>query len=201
MTPPRSPATKQDWRAHLLAARRAMDEPARFHARTQIAAHLRALTSGGPLTICAYLPLGSEPLDPDLPYQLVRDGHRVLVPLTTPGEVLDWAELRVRGEMAPGIFGIAEPTGPRLGPSVITAADLLLVPALAVDRQGTRLGRGGGFYDRSLALLPPTWSGRLIAVLFDGEFVAVLPADVHDISIGAVVTPTAGIVTINAFPG
>jgi 5-formyltetrahydrofolate cyclo-ligase len=73
---------------------------------------------------------------------------------------------------------------------------VVLVPALAVDAEGHRLGRGGGHYDRSLALRPDrgaSGAGALIAVLFDGERVPILPFDAHDVAVDAVVTPTGGV--------
>jgi len=97
----------------------------------------------------------------------------------------------------------------------------VLVPALAVDSTGVRLGRGGGHYDRSLALLSPSEGAagedgdedsgtcpdgassggdensgrrpRLIAVVFDDELVPQLPRDAHDIPVTDVLTPTGGV--------
>jgi 5-formyltetrahydrofolate cyclo-ligase len=91
-----------------------------------------------------------------------------------------------------------QPGGPRLGLDAICAADLVLVPALAVDRRGRRLGRGGGSYDRALARLfgaagrsSGTGSAVLIcAVIFDEELLDEVPTDVHDQPVGAVLTPT-----------
>jgi 5-formyltetrahydrofolate cyclo-ligase len=62
----------------------------------------------------------------------------------------------------------------------------VLVPALAVDDRGNRLGRGGGSYDRALARA----AGLTIAVLYDGERVAALPTEPHDIPVQAVVSPS-----------
>ncbi len=80
----------------------------------------------------------------------------MLVPVVTGAAPLDWCEYVTRQPPQPtrrGALGIDEPTGPRLGPAAIADADVVLVPALAVDRRGHRLGRGGGHYDRTLALL------------------------------------------------
>ena len=70
----------------------------------------------------------------------------------------------------------------------------MLVPALAVDGAGRRLGRGGGHYDRTLALL--TSATRRIAVIFDDELIDNVPADVFDERVTAAVTPTRGLVTL-----
>lgn len=214
--------TKQRWRARLLAARRARPEPERAAARRAVAEHLLVdLTApraaGGPeatgrpgatgrpadtaLTVCAFHPLPTEPLAPDLAERLAQAGLRVLVPLARPGEPLDWCELS--GPTVTGMLGVSEPTGPRLGPEAIRLADVVLVPALAVDGEGFRLGRGGGHYDRSLALLATEHAGRaaragagpprLIAVVFDEEMIDRLPHDGHDMPVTDVATPRGGL--------
>ncbi|MGH8967718.1 MAG: 5-formyltetrahydrofolate cyclo-ligase, partial [Actinomycetes bacterium] len=70
----------------------------------------------------------------------------------------------------------------------------VLVPALAVDRDGNRLGRGAGFYDRSLIYASP--HARLVAVVRDDELVGALPADAHDVRMTHALTPSGGIVPL-----
>ena len=190
-------ADKESLRRQLLAGRRARSRPDRASARTAIAAHLwpHLLRCG---VVCAYLPLATEPLAPSLLDRLTAAGVRVLVPMVAADAPLDWTDHPAPTTSGP--FGIAEPAGPRLGPDAVTTADVVLVPALAVDREGHRLGRGGGHYDRSLALLAPAGPGaagtkrnELIAVLFDGELLPSVPFDTHDIAVEAVVTPAAGL--------
>ncbi|MDT7570844.1 MAG: 5-formyltetrahydrofolate cyclo-ligase [Actinomycetota bacterium] len=82
--------------------------------------------------------------------------------------------------------------GSPLGPDAIATCDLVVVPALAVDRSGNRLGRGGGSYDRALARA----TGRTIALLYDGELLDELPVEPHDRRVDAVVTPALGLVTL-----
>ena len=81
-----------------------------------------------------------------------------------------------------------EPGGPRLGKGAIATADVVIVPALAVDPRGGRLGQGGGSYDRALAR---TRDGTLVvALLHDDELLAeAVPTAGHDRPVGAVVTP------------
>jgi 5-formyltetrahydrofolate cyclo-ligase len=79
--------------------------------------------------------------------------------------------------------------GPRLGLDAIAAADVILAPALAIDRLGHRLGQGGGCYDRAL----PRASGEVIAVIADDELVEAVPTEAHDLPVAAVVTPSAGL--------
>ena len=85
---------------------------------------------------------------------------------------------------------LREPPGPRLGPEAIASAEIVLVPALAVDATGTRLGRGGGSYDRALARVRP--EVPVIALLYPGELVPLLPAEPHDRPVTAVLTPRLG---------
>ena len=82
------------------------------------------------------------------------------------------------GRLAPARHGLLEPIGPRLGPTAIGTADVVVVPALAVARDGIRLGRGGGYYDRALQHVRP--DAVLVALVFDDEFVDELPTEPHD---------------------
>lgn len=94
--------------------------------------------------------------------------------------------------------GMREPTGPRLGPTAIADAELVIVPAVAVDRRGIRLGRGGGSYDRALARVGA--GALVVAPLHDGELVDVVPAEPHDRPVDAVITPTLGFQQLKAGP-
>ncbi|TFV62656.1 5-formyltetrahydrofolate cyclo-ligase, partial [Blastococcus sp. CT_GayMR20] len=76
------------------------------------------------------------------------------------------------------------------GPTAIADADAVVVPALAVDHFGFRLGRGGGYYDRALVHARP--DAVLVTVVFDEERFAELPREAHDRPVGAVVTPSGG---------
>jgi 5-formyltetrahydrofolate cyclo-ligase len=94
------------------------------------------------------------------------------------------------GRLAPGRFGLLEPVGPRLGPTAIGTADVIVVPALAVARDGVRLGRGGGYYDR--ALRHARRDAVVVALVFDDELLDALPSEPHDHRVHAVVTPSGG---------
>lgn len=108
---------------------------------------------------------------------------------------LDWAEYTGPSSLAGGVFPqVLEPTGPRLGPNAIAEAEVVLVPALAVDRRGARLGKGAGYYDRSLPLASP--GARFVAVVRDPEFVDRLPAEPHDVRMHAVLTPGRGVIDL-----
>ena len=132
--------------------------------------------------VAAYISVGTEPST----RELLRPGW--LLPVLLPGGDLDW--IAYDGRLAPAARGLVEPVGDRLGVGAVTTCDLVLVPALAVDRRGHRLGRGGGSYDRALAGAP----GLTVALLHDGELVDQVPVEPHDIAVRAAVTPTGGLV-------
>ena len=142
-------------------------------------------------TIAAYYSLSSEPDTHGLVYALWKRGGYVLLPLLRPDADLDWASYEGPDSLRPGPRGLAEPGEPPRGMDAVARADLVLVPALAVDRGGVRLGRGGGSYDRALARVAP--GIPTIALLYDGELLDEVPADGHDQRVQLVARPSAGI--------
>jgi 5-formyltetrahydrofolate cyclo-ligase len=182
------PAGKAGLRARLLTRRQERPAGERAAAAAALAsALLRGLA--GARTIAAYVPEEDEPGAGRLPAAYTQLGARVLLPVV-PGEghELRWAV--DTGRLAPGRFGLLEPVGPRLGPTAIGTADVVVVPALAVARDGVRLGRGGGYYDRALRYVRP--GAALVAAVFDDELFDTLPAEPHDQLVTAVVTPSEG---------
>jgi 5-formyltetrahydrofolate cyclo-ligase len=186
------PTAKDRWRARLVAARRALPAEVRAERATALAAAAvrLAATTGGP--VCAYLPIGSEPGSPELVEALHAAGHEVLLPVV-PAELgpLDWARYDGPDDLGAGPIGLREPTGERLGPGAIGRAELVLVPALAVDRSGIRIGKGAGYYDRSLPFAAP--GVPLVVVLNDEELVDELPAEPHDRRVTAMLAPGTGL--------
>jgi 5-formyltetrahydrofolate cyclo-ligase len=139
--------------------------------------------------IAAFAPDETEPGHGRLPAAYTQLGARILLPVVPDnGSELRWAV--DTGRLAPGRFGLLEPVGPRLGPTAIGAADVVVVPALAVARDGARLGRGGGYYDRALRHVRA--GAALVAVVFDDELFDELPVEEHDQRVTAVVTPSGG---------
>ncbi|WP_251093764.1 5-formyltetrahydrofolate cyclo-ligase [Streptomyces sp. Caat 7-52] len=153
-------------------------------------------------TVAAYVSVGSEPGTLALLEALRARGVRVLLPALLPDNDLDWGEYTGPDSLAqvehPKKMALFEPSGTRLGPDAVTAADVVLLPGLAVDARGMRLGRGGGSYDRVLARLERAGAHpRLVVLLYDSEVVARVPAEAHDKPVHAVVTPSA----VRRFPG
>ncbi len=139
------------------------------------------------LTVTAYAAVDAEPPTDELLEALRRRGVRVLLPVLAENRQLDWAAYAGPGALARSAHGLREPTGPRLGAGALQEADVVLVPALAVDRRGTRLGEGGGYYDRALA--GPPRAALVLAVVYDEEVVDTLPVEAHDVSVGGALTP------------
>ena len=191
-------AGKAERRSQLLAARRAVPAEVRRAEAAQLRDHLKQLLTGTD-TVAAYVPIGAEPGSPELLDLLEQHCRSVLLPVVRAGP--DGEHLPLRwGRYVPGRlraaarFGLQEPAEPGLPASALAQADVVLVPALAVDRRGVRLGRGGGFYDRSLVLCRP--GARLVAVVRDCEVVEELPGEQHDVHMTHALTPSGGLIQL-----
>jgi 5-formyltetrahydrofolate cyclo-ligase len=147
-------------------------------------------------TVAAYYSVGAEPDTRGLVYALWKRGTYVLLPRLQPDGDLDWASYEGPDSLVPGPRGLQEPGEKPRGPDAIARADVVLAPALAVDRAGNRLGRGGGSYDRALARVGPLIP--VIALLYDAELLGHLPAEPHDTPVRAVARPEAGITWLPA---
>lgn len=151
----------------------------------------RAAQDGTP--VCSYESLPGEPPTRELHEELAARGITVLVPFLLPDKDLDWVRwLPGCSEEPPDAPRRESPCAPRreaLGVDAIARARLIVVPALAVDAAGRRLGQGGGSYDRALARRHPY--SRTVA-LIDGEPAARLPALPHDLPVDAVASASRG---------
>ncbi|MFE3993645.1 5-formyltetrahydrofolate cyclo-ligase [Streptomyces goshikiensis] len=194
-TPP-NPTDKALLRRELLAARRALSaEDCRTAARALSRSALALPELAGAGTVAAYVSVGTEPGTRELLDALRAAGKRVLLPVLLPDNDLDWAAYEGPGSLAgaahPGKMRLLEPAGPRLGPDAVTGADAVLLPGLAVDARGMRLGRGGGSYDRVLERLERAGAHpALVVLLYDEEVVARVPEEPHDHPVKAVATPS-----------
>ncbi|TQS45551.1 5-formyltetrahydrofolate cyclo-ligase [Cryptosporangium phraense] len=174
----------------------------------RLVAHLLAgLNERGVWSVAAYVPVGSEPGaipgPPDLfgaprvglPDALREAGIGVLLPVSRPDRTLDWGGYEHRQELVRGPHDLWEPPPEAiLGPSSLDTVDAIVVPALAVGRDGSRLGRGAGYYDR--ALVAVAQSTPLIALVYDDELLESVPAEPHDRPVTDVVTPGGGWVSL-----
>lgn len=189
-------------REQLLAARRRVADDVRAAEadllREKLDAPKSIVTSDS--TVCAYVPVGTEPGSIELLDMLLRRAGRVLLPVarTTADNTplpLSWGEYRP-GTLTTGRWGLLEPPQPWLPASALAEAALVLVPALGVDRGGVRLGRGRGFYDRSLGGRNPV--APVVAIVRDAELLDEIPAGPHDVRMTHALTPRQGLVALDS---
>lgn len=113
-------------------------------------------------------------------------GVKVLVPLTSSREGrLVFSELRDFSELAPGGFGILEPRPECIRPSPLTSAQVVLVPLVAWDERGYRIGHGKGYFDKALAPLARSAS---VGLAFEAQRVERVPDRSYDVPLGTIVT-------------
>lgn len=194
---------KRAVRRRLRAARAARDEAKRYRVASALAVRVGGvpevaeLVAAGDGAVAAYASLGDEPGTSALRALLALSGVRVLLPVIRDDGGLDWGW--DSDELVPRDHRLAIPE-PAVDAALGTGAAglaasgcaVVLVPALAIDRAGFRLGQGGGYYDRLLADVPRHSDGGplLVAVVHDDELVEALPHEPHDRPVDAVLTPS-----------
>lgn len=177
-------AEKAAWRARFRALREAMPEEARAAASRQIVERVRSLPEVGAAgTVHLFWPLPFEVDLRPLAESLRQRGVVVALPVVAGERALVHRRYLGAAALARGRWGLMEPppTAPPVAPRAI---DVVLVPALAVGRDGSRLGYGGGFYDAFLAETP----ALRVGVVFGDALVAAVPAEPHDARLDVVVT-------------
>lgn len=133
-------------------------------------------------TVLAFASFGAEiPTDPLLE-ALLGTGHRVLLPYVEAGGVMRAAALTSLRDLVPGYRGIREPAVRE----PVEAVDAALVPGVAFDETGGRLGHGGGFFDRYLETIAPVVP--IVGLCFDVQIVNEVPREPHDRSVDVIVT-------------
>ena len=184
---PRHGPAKLAMRDQLLAARKRMPLTVLGERARALADHVVATAEvRRAATVAAYVSVHSEPGTGPLLEALRLDGRRVILPLLQPDDDLAWARYAGPEDLRTARRGLLEPSGRDLGPDAVATADVVLVPGLAVGRDGTRLGRGGGSYDRALGRVPV---GTFVCVLLNSEeLLDAVPTEDHDRRVTAAAT-------------
>lgn len=195
-------APKTALRTRLLQSRRERDDASGEAVAEAVAAHLLALPSVvRARRVAGYRSMRGEPGTEPLLAGLVARGVEVVVPVSLPDGTLDWVVHDPADATVRSALGVEEPLGERLGAAALATADVVVLPALAADHAGRRLGRGAGYYDRALAsaLSESASSGAgasslaprrplLVAVVHADELLPEVPHEPHDVPVDMVVT-------------
>jgi 5-formyltetrahydrofolate cyclo-ligase len=133
----------------------------------------------GARRVALYVGVEFEPRTLPLVEALADRGTEVLLPVVLPDLDLEWGRFATAAHLQRSRHGLLEPSGDLLGRDAVATADVVVVPAFAVDADGRRLGQGGGCYDRALRRVA---SGTpVLAVVFDDEVLtSPLPEEPHD---------------------
>ena len=174
------PEQKQSLRAEARRFLLGLDSDRRRAAGQKMLSHLyRWDTWLAAQTVCAFSALPSEP-DVLTPWP---QGKRIILPRVA-GSRVSLHAVENPAELVEGRFGILEPTPS--APIAEAKADIILVPGLAFDRNGVRLGRGGGYYDRLLS----EFDGLRVGVCFEEVLFERIPAELHDERMDFLMTPS-----------
>lgn len=184
-------ARKAELRTRLLRARRGLTAEQRRAAALALATTVRLLPECvNGQSVAAYVSMGAEPGTGPLIEVLRNTGLRVLLPVLLPDNDLDWAEYGGQEALRRTERGLLEPTGPRRGVEAVTDVQAVLLPGLAVDGRGVRLGRGGGSYDRALSRIERAGGHPArVVVLYPEEVIEEVPAEPHDRAVDIALTP------------
>lgn len=197
--------SKDALREQVLSSRRERGAEQRLAVADAIAAHLLASTFARVPRLACYLSMGTEPGTGPLITGLLQRGADVIVPVASEGGPsappgvaprLDWVVFDPAAPLRPSPIGIPEPDGPRLGTDAIQGVGLVIVPALAVDHKGHRLGRGAGYYDRALTSV----RAPVCAVVHTDELLESIPHEPHDVPVQMAVTES-GVFRVPGQPG
>lgn len=175
---------KGELRRDILARRAARTPEQREIDGESIALHAASIPAvGAAQRVAVYLSMASEPSTRALIDLLLERRVKVIVPLVTEGRLLVWTRLGKDSAIRPGPLGVPQPEVGKV--TSLDRADIVFVPALAVDHEGNRLGRGAGYFDRALAGV----DAPVCAIVNADEVVESVPHQPHDIAVHMALTP------------
>lgn len=145
-----------------------------------------------------YIGIGSEVATEELIRGLLHRGQRVVCPRVAGPEALEHLEITDLDGLVTGPMGLREPDPRWAEPVDLAEVDVVLVPALAFDRRGVRLGYGGGYYDGALRELRERGHAVTIGLAYDEQVVDELPREAHDQPVDLIVTETQMIVSADS---
>ena len=166
------------------AARAALSNEDRAEAAKAVAEHFFDSVAFGPGDVIAgYWRIRDELDCQPILVRLMDSGQKVLLPVVQgDDEPLDMRVWEADAPLYEAGFGTLAPSD--LAPRAVP--DLVLMPLLGFDNEGTRLGYGGGYYDRTLAVLPK--KPLLVGLAFAAQELAHIPRDAHDVPLDMVIT-------------
>ena len=179
--------SKDEVRTEAIRKRLALTGQQIREASAGIAGHNWASICGSGV-VTAYVSMPGEPPTGELRRALAAHGTRVALPIMRPERQLDWGWDET--ELESNSYGILEPKPD--SEIEISQVNALFIPAMQVGVDGSRLGRGAGYFDRALENVPLYRDGgpQRIVVAFDHEVVESVPHQLHDAIVDMVVTPT-----------
>ncbi len=185
---------KKSLRTSILARRNTLSHEERYQKSMLITRKLFDLEEFHKLSsILFYVAARSEVQTEDMIKQAIKQGKRVLVPITdTENKRLFISELHDFDiELAKGAYGIMEPMEIYQRFVSLSEVEMIIVPGVAFDRQGYRIGYGGGYYDRMLESIPQKHKDTkvcLVGVCFECQLIDAIPIESHDMAVEIIIT-------------
>jgi len=179
---------KQELRAEALRKRRSIDPEELAALSSRVEANLLTLKEYKDANLMvSYCAKGDEVQTRLIIEKAMEQGKRVAVIVTdVPSRTLSFSELKsFEDDLAPGTFGIREPKPGKVRPVPFSQADVVLVPLVAWDEKGRRLGYGAGYFDRALAGASRTTK---VGLALESQRLARIPESKHDVPLDVIVT-------------